>query len=190
MKYIQTKIDLIRASGFRLDVDLTANRGEITALYGPSGSGKSSILRIIAGLESQSSGVVVKTDSETWTDAGTFIPTHLRGIGYVFQQSRLFPHLDVSGNLKYAIQRKHQNTEISIEQVKQWLGLENLMNKSINKLSGGEVQRVSIARVLLNGANALLMDEPLGALDQRARKRILPYIDRRFPLSLRQSCNR
>ena len=176
MKYIRAKIDLHRDSGFHLNMDITVKRGEITALYGPSGSGKSSVLRLIAGLEN-GSNVEITTDSETWNARGVFVPAHQRGIGYVFQHSQLFPHLDVMGNLQYAIQRRHYQTDIELEQIKQWLGIEALINKPVDELSGGELQRVSIARVLLNGARALLMDEPLGALDQRARKRILPYID-------------
>ena len=177
MKYVQASINLTRDSGFNLNVDISAKRGEITALYGPSGSGKSSILRLIAGLDHENSGIEIKTDTETWASPNEFIPTHLRGVGFVFQQAQLFPHLDVRGNLKFAYQRKHQQTEVGIEQVTEWLGLARLLGKSIDQLSGGEIQRVSIARVLLNGSRVLLMDEPLGALDNRARKRILPYID-------------
>ncbi|MEO2175719.1 MAG: molybdenum ABC transporter ATP-binding protein [bacterium] len=177
MKSIHAQIDIHRSSGFHLETDIEIKHGEITALYGPSGSGKSSVLRIIAGLDHLSNGVTVKTDTETWNDSNVFVPTHLRGIGYVFQHAQLFPHLSVEGNLQYAIARRHQQTDIELEQVKQWLGIDSLLKKPISQLSGGELQRVSIARVLLNGAKALLMDEPLGALDQQARRRILPYID-------------
>jgi molybdate transport system ATP-binding protein len=135
------------------------------------------VLRIIAGLDHLPGGVTVKTDSETWNDSKLFVPTHLRGIGYVFQHAQLFPHLSVRENLEYAIRRRHQQTDIELAHVKQWLEIDSLLNKSTNQLSGGELQRVSIARVLLNGAKALLMDEPLGALDQHARRRILPFID-------------
>ena len=177
MKHIEAIVKVQRASGFSLDLDIKIQHGDITALYGPSGSGKSSVLRMIAGLEPKMPGVKVKTDAETWADSHVFVPTHKRGIGFVFQQTQLFPHLNVLGNLQYALQRKHQQSDIELAQVKQWLGIDAIINKPIDELSGGELQRVSIARVLLNSPRALLMDEPLGALDQRARMRILPYID-------------
>ncbi|MBV1877558.1 MAG: molybdenum ABC transporter ATP-binding protein [Pseudomonadales bacterium] len=183
MKYVRAKINIEQPSGFRLNVDILAKQGEITALYGPSGSGKSSILRLIAGLDGgyeQHNGqpaIEITTDNQVWTSSNEHIPTHLRGVGFVFQQAQLFPHLSVRGNLEFALRRKHQPTEINIQQVTQWLGLDNLINKPISQLSGGEIQRVAIARVLLNGARVLLMDEPLGALDLPARKQILPYID-------------
>ena len=187
MKYIKAALDLKNA-GFHLNVDITISSDEITGLYGPSGSGKSTILRLIAGLESNltrnnstsdhQAMIEVSTDQEIWSNENQFKPAHLRKIGYVFQHPQLFPHLSVLGNLQYAIQRKKNSTDIELEQVTQWLGIQSLLLKSPTDLSGGEKQRVSIARVLLSGAEALLMDEPLAALDHQAKHRILPYIDR------------
>lgn len=187
MKYINADLDL-KVADFHLNVNLSIFSGEITGLYGPSGSGKSTILRLIAGLEGGSSRQNfsndahsknnISTDQEIWSSKHEFKPAHLRKIGYVFQHAQLFPHLSVLGNLEYAIQRKQNATDIELEQVTQWLGIKGLLSKSTNDLSGGEKQRVSIARVLLSGAEALLMDEPLGALDHRAKHQILPYIDK------------
>jgi len=178
MEYIKASLDLSR-SDFHLNLDISIFKGEITGLYGPSGSGKSSLLRLIAGVESQSQKdkVDISTDKEIWSSADHYLAPHLRNIAYVSQESQLFPHLSVLGNLEYAIQRKQNETDIELAHVKQWLNIDKLINKSPEDLSGGEKQRVSIARALLNGARAMLMDEPLGALDHRARYRILPYID-------------
>ena len=185
MKYINASLDL-KISDFHLKVDLPISSGEITGLFGPSGSGKSTILRFIAGLEGKPEStkrenkakIDISTDEETWSNEHVFMPAHLRKVGYVFQHAQLFPHLNVLGNLQYAIQRKQHATDIELETVSQWLGIKSLLNKSTDDLSGGEKQRVSIARVLLSGAQALLMDEPLGALDHQAKHRILPYIDK------------
>ena len=178
MDYIKASLDVER-SDFHLNLELSIFKGEITGLYGPSGSGKSSLLRLIAGVKSQSpqDRVDISTNEEIWSSADHFIQTHLRSIAYVFQEAQLFPHLNVRGNLEYAIQRKRNKTDVDLNQVKQWLNIDGLLNKSTDDLSGGEKQRVCIARALLSGAQAMLMDEPLGALDHRARYRILPYID-------------
>lgn len=178
MEYIEVSIDL-RRMDFHLEIEMSILKGEITGLYGPSGSGKSSLLRLIAGVEPQSNldRVEISTSDGIWSGENHFLPSHLRGISYVFQEAQLFPHLSVQGNLEYAIQRKQNETDIELSHVKQWLDIEELMHKSVDELSGGEKQRVSIARALLNGAGAMLMDEPLGALDHRAKYRILPYID-------------
>lgn len=177
---IEAEIHLTRASGFSIEAGLTIPDSGVTALYGPSGSGKSTILRLIAGLERAGKGdsVTIRAGEEVWHDRDTFVPVHKRGIGYVFQQHQLFPHLTVKGNLDYATRRRHTNNGIDIDQISDWLALDDLMSKPVQQLSGGEAQRASIARVLLSGARCILMDEPLGSIDHSARARILPYLDR------------
>jgi molybdate transport system ATP-binding protein len=152
----------------------------ITGLFGPSGCGKSTLLRIIAGLESNARGRVV-FGGEAWQagTAGRFVPPHRRGVGYVFQEPRLFPHLSVAGNLAYAERRsRHVGNAIRTKDVVGALDLGSLLGRRTTGLSGGERQRVAIARTLLARPRLLLMDEPMAALDYRRKGEILPYIER------------
>jgi molybdate transport system ATP-binding protein len=169
-----------RPSGFTLNVELEIKPNGITALYGPSGSGKSTILKLLAGLERGGIDDNIKLVSEgiTWQDKDTFLVPEKRGTGLVFQQQQLFPHLTVEGNLQFAMKRQHTQTGLDLEQINEWLDITSLYAKKISQLSGGEAQRVAIARVLLNGARYILMDEPLGSIDSSSRSRILPYLDR------------
>ncbi|MFP6807039.1 MAG: molybdenum ABC transporter ATP-binding protein [Pseudomonadales bacterium] len=177
---ISIKAHLTRSSGFVIDVDIIIPPVGITALYGPSGSGKSTLLKLIAGLErgSDNDHIEITSGSTVWQNDKIFVPAEKRSIGYVFQQHQLFPHLSVQGNLDFAIKRQHVQSTIDFDQVAQWLDIQPLLNKKITQLSGGEAQRVAMARVLLSGARCILMDEPLGAIDSAARARILPYLDR------------
>ena len=164
--------------GFTLDLDLNIPSEGTTALFGPSGSGKTSLLRAIAGLERVPDGRLV-VDGEVWQDGDTFMPTHQRPIGYVFQEASLFAHLTVMGNLRYGMKRssageRHVNLDRAIE----LLGIEHLLERKPDRLSGGERSRVGIARALSVDARLLLMDEPLAALDVRRKKEILPYLER------------
>jgi molybdate transport system ATP-binding protein len=176
---IDADIQLQRALGFTLALNLSINSTGVTALYGPSGSGKSTVLRLLAGLErgAKNDHITITSDASIWQNSRRFVPAHARGVGYVFQQAQLFPHLSVRGNLEYATHRRRGNTPMSLTEVSHWLGISHLLEVSTRQLSGGEAQRVAIARVLLSGARCLLMDEPLGALDHAARLQILPYID-------------
>ena len=152
----------------------------ITGLFGPSGCGKSTLLRIIAGLERNARGRVACA-GEAWQAApgGRFVPPHRRGVGYVFQETRLFPHLTVSGNLAYAERRsRHAGNAIQLADVIEALDLQPLLARRPTGLSGGERQRVAIARTLMTRPRLLLMDEPLAALDHRRKGEILPYIER------------
>ncbi len=177
---ISADIHLTRNAGFILDVDITVRPRGITALYGPSGSGKSTLLRLLAGLErgTDKDRIRITSENTVWQDETTFVPPEKRGIGFVFQQQQLFPHLTVQGNLNFALNRQHTQNDLDVPQVYEWLHLMPLMGKEINQLSGGEAQRVAIARVLLNGAKCILLDEPLGSIDTASRSRILPYLDR------------
>ncbi len=150
----------------------------ITALFGPSGCGKSTLLRVISGLERRAKGRV-SFGGETWQDANRFVRPHLRGVGYVFQDTRLFGHRDVAGNLRFADRRSAGSPgRITFDDVVAALDLAPLLERRVHSLSGGEKQRVAVARTLLTRPRLLLMDEPLAALDMHRKADLLPYISR------------
>ena len=165
---------------FKLDVELVIPASGITGVYGRSGSGKTSLLRCIAGLEAAAQGFL-KVGDTVWDDAraSVSVPPQARGVGYVFQEPRLFPHLSVRGNLGYALKRRNGSEDpIDESTVIELLGIGHLLQRSTADLSGGEAQRVSIARALLRAPALLLMDEPLSSLDRARRDEVLPFLDR------------
>ena len=165
--------------GFALDVDLELPGRGVTALFGHSGSGKTTLLRCIAGLE-RASGRLSVGDA-VWQDGATFLPTHRRPIGVVFQEASLFPHLSVRGNLDYGIKRipaQYRPASADFQHIIELLGIGALLDRMPDRLSGGERQRVAIARALLTAPRLLLMDEPLAALDLARKNEILPYLER------------
>jgi len=168
----------ITYGAFSLAVDERLDIAGVTGLFGPSGSGKSTLLRIVAGIERDATGIV-RFGEETWQDdaAGTFVPAWQRPVGCVFQDARLFPHLDVSGNLQYADRRGRDNPVYGFSDVVSALELEDLLPRSVDALSGGERQRVAIGRTLLTRPRLLLLDEPLAAIDVRRKREILPYLE-------------
>ncbi|MBD8893370.1 molybdenum ABC transporter ATP-binding protein [Roseibium litorale] len=162
--------------GFSLDVDLDLPATGVTALFGHSGSGKTTTLRCIAGLN-RAEGTL-RVDGETWQDARYFLPVHRRSLAYVFQEASLFPHLSVRQNLDYGARRiPAGERRIEFGQAVDWLGLSALLDRRPTNLSGGERQRVAVARALLTSPRLLLMDEPLSALDHQSKKEILPYLE-------------
>lgn len=165
---------------FRLDVDLTLPGHGVTALFGHSGSGKTTVLRAIAGLEHAPGGYFALGDVVWQDDAkGIFIPTHQRSLGYVFQEASLFEHLTVEDNLEFGRKRIPQSERrFKQSDVTELLGIGGLLNRRPASLSGGERQRVAIARALLTAPQLLLMDEPLAALDLKRKQEILPYLER------------
>lgn len=177
---LESTIKLSRSSGFDLDVQIHIPSAGITALYGPTGSGKTTLLRCIAGLErgSKTDDIQINYSGAWWQKRNKFVPPHERGIGYVFQDAKLLPHLNVQGNLDYARKRNRSGQEADLNQIIDWLSLQQLLDKSVQQLSGGEIQQVAIARALATGPRLILMDEPLSALDQHARARILPLLSR------------
>ncbi|NMZ09854.1 molybdenum ABC transporter ATP-binding protein [Pseudomonas proteolytica] len=167
-------------SGFSLDVDLKLPGRGVTALYGHSGSGKTTCLRCIAGLERAGDGFVQIND-QVWQDSrnGVFVPPHKRALGYVFQEASLFPHLSVLANLEFGLKRIPKGQRrVDLAQATQLLGIGHLLDRHPQHLSGGERQRVGIARALLTSPQLLLMDEPLAALDSQRKGEILPYLER------------
>jgi len=174
-------IDIEHTRGtFRLAARFTSQPG-VTALFGHSGSGKSSLVDIVAGLIKPQRGMVA-VDGQTLVDTarGVFVPKHRRRIGYVFQDSRLFPHLTVRQNLLYGrwFSRGDGGAAGDFGSIVDLLGIAALTERKPDSLSGGEKQRVAIGRALLAHPRLLLMDEPLASLDEARRAEILPYIER------------
>lgn len=174
------EIDLRRRlEGFDLNASFRSD-ARLTALFGKSGAGKTTVINIIAGLIRPDSGrVVVKGETLIDSARGVFAPKHRRRVGYVFQDARLFPHLSVRQNLLYG--RWFAPSEgggMGVDHVIALLGLEALLQRRPQGLSGGEKQRVAIGRALLARPRLLLMDEPLAALDEQRKAEILPYIER------------
>lgn len=163
--------------GFALDIDFTAPATGVTALFGPSGAGKTSILRCIAGLTRLAQGEIAFA-GETWQDARGFVPAHCRPVGYVFQDANLFAHLSVADNLHFGLKRAATaRPVVGFDAVVDRLGLGKLLARSPERLSGGERQRVAIGRALLAQPRLLLVDEPLSAVDLPARDGILSLLE-------------
>ena len=176
---IQMRLKL-RYSGFVLDVDLQLPGRGVTALYGHSGSGKTTCLRCIAGLERADQGFIQVND-EVWQDSDNrvFVAPHKRALGYVFQEASLFPHLSVLANLEFGLKRiPKPQRRVDMAHATELLGIGHLLDRHPQHLSGGERQRVGIARALLTSPKLLLMDEPLAALDAQRKSEILPYLQR------------
>lgn len=176
---IQARFRLTQGA-FTLDVDLHLPGRGVTALFGPSGSGKTTVLRCVAGLAMPEPGYL-RVNGQVWLDTarGVLVPAHRRGIGYVFQEANLFPHLNVRGNLLYGYRRVPPAARrVAPADAAALLGIDHLMERMPDRLSGGERQRVGIARALLTSPDLLLMDEPLAALDGRRKQEILPYLER------------
>ncbi|RLA51499.1 MAG: molybdenum ABC transporter ATP-binding protein [Gammaproteobacteria bacterium] len=164
--------------GFELRLDCELPARGITAVYGPSGSGKSTLLDCIAGLRRPNPGSILRFRDETWQDMRQFTAPWERRIGYVFQDARLFPHLNVQQNLDYAMTRRSQPGDISLDKVVKWLELTDLLTRTPGGLSAGQKQRVAIGRALLCAPRLLLLDEPLANLDHAASQQCLGYLQR------------
>lgn len=152
----------------------------LTALFGASGSGKTSLIRLIAGLL-RPARARVTLDGAVLVDTASrrFVPAHRRGIGYVFQEPRLLPHLSVRQNLLYGRWfNRHRRDAIEFDRIVELLGIGKLLARPPGALSGGEAQRVAIGRALLARPRLLLMDEPFAAIDAPRREEILPYVER------------
>ena len=146
---------------FSLDVDVKIPDVGVTGVFGPSGSGKTTLLRCIAGLE----------------PSADELPAHKRRVGYVFQQPQLFPHMDVQANIRYGLKRASDKTA-NVDEIVRMLDIDDLLARRPDSLSGGEAQRVAIARAFCQSPRMVLMDEPLSAVDETRKDRLLPYLDR------------
>jgi molybdate transport system ATP-binding protein len=174
------RVDVFKQLGEFIIEASFASEGRVIGLFGASGAGKTSLINMIAGLLRPDRGTIA-IDGETLDDTST--RTHLaayrRRIGYVFQDARLFPHLDVRDNLDYG-RRMNRLTEDAAQwrRVTELLDIGGLLDRRPGKLSGGERQRVALGRALLSQPRLLLMDEPLGSLDEERKEEILPYLVR------------
>lgn len=167
----------LQHKAFHLSVQTALDSSGVTAIYGHSGAGKTTFLRWLAGLEKNTAGHLVFND-QVWQDENTFLPTQQRQIAYVFQEARLFPHLTVRGNLQYAYHRRFNNNGPSLEHVCDWFDMSHLLENDVTSLSGGEQQRVAMARALLSSPRLILMDEPLESLDQQSKEHILQHLEK------------
>jgi molybdate transport system ATP-binding protein len=174
MSQLVVDVELERGD-FLLAVQEAFDLAGITAIFGASGSGKTSLLRVIAGLEPATRGRIRFRDTY-WQDGRRRLPPEVRNVGYVFQEGRLFDHLDVRGNLQFPLRRRQSAGTIGFDSTVTALGLEPLLGRRPASLSGGERQRVAIGRALLTNPELILMDEPLSSLDLARRRELLALI--------------
>lgn len=162
-----------------LDVDVVLPSRGVSAIFGRSGAGKSSLINAVAGIVEPTRGRIAVGGRIFFDhDASINLPIEARGVGYVFQDSRLFPHLSVTGNLRYGLKRSRGPRPVDWDSVIDVLGLTQLLDRRPHHLSGGERQRVALGRALLRQPDLLLMDEPLASLDAPRKAEVLPYIER------------
>jgi molybdate transport system ATP-binding protein len=162
--------------GIHLKVAVELPNSGLTVFFGPSGSGKTSVINLLAGLMKPDKGFIKVHDRVLFdSEKRINVPPYDRRLGYIFQESRLFPHLTVSSNLRYGYQ---EGKQITFDEVVELLGIGHLLKRRPHHLSGGEKQRVAIGRALLTNPDLLLMDEPLSALDELRKEEIIPFIKR------------
>jgi len=178
----------LRRGRFSLDVEAGFPSRGVTAVFGTSGAGKTSLLRCIAGLEAAEESYF-ELDGTRLDDSasGLCVPAHRRHVAFVFQEPRLFDHLNVEANIRYGQRRSDRTPPADFEELVDILGIDALLARAPSGLSGGEAQRVAIARALMSAPRLVLMDEPLSALDAARRQEVLPFLERlhaRLPVPL------
>ena len=179
---------VLRRARFSLNVEAEFPSRGVTAVFGASGAGKTSLLRCVAGLE-RAEEAYLELDGTRLDDlaSGLCLPAHRRAVAFVFQEPRLFSHLSVEANIRYGQRRCDRSPAVGFEELVEILGIEALLARAPSGLSGGEAQRVAIARALMSAPRLVLMDEPLSALDAARRQEVLPFLERlhaRLPVPL------
>jgi molybdate transport system ATP-binding protein len=165
----------LRQGDFTLEIHERID-ARVTALFGPSGAGKTTVLDAIAGLRAPLDGSIALGERQLFSSANRVnLPPHRRHVGYVTQDVALFPHLDVRHNVLYG---RRDGQKLALEHVAGMLEVTGLLDRRIQQLSGGERQRIALARALMSAPDVLLLDEPLAAVDVERRRRILPYLER------------
>ena len=177
MSSLHARIALNRQDHFHLQVNAEIPLQGVTAIYGPSGCGKTSLLYCLAGLLQCEADSEIRFGDQVWQQDSIHLPAYERRIGFVFQDGRLFPHLNVAGNLAYA-EKRRRGAGPSRQEVCDWLQLQQLLEREVAELSQGQQQRVAIARALLSAPDILFLDEPLANLDLNSRAHILRHLER------------
>lgn len=173
MSSLALRINCAGEGGFRLAIACEVPAEGVTAVHGPSGSGKSTLLDCVSGLRTPEPGSVIRLGDTVWQNQDHNTPPWKRGIAYVFQDARLFPHLNVLQNLRYGMQRQTTRDAGKLDTIVQMLQLPELLSQDTDRLSAGQKQRVAIGRALLSNPQLMLLDEPLANLDQAARQHCL-----------------
>lgn len=166
-----------RLDKFSLDMRLELDGGGITAVFGPSGAGKTTLARLLAGLAAPDEGHI-EFDGEIFFDGrlGIDLPPERRGVGYMFQEHRLFPHMSVYQNLNFGSFAGGRRLNIDLRELAEFFGIAGLLKRSPASLSGGESQRAALARAILSATSFIVMDEPLSSLDEKRRWDLVAYI--------------
>jgi molybdate transport system ATP-binding protein len=176
MNYLELNTAFFRGNfTFSANLEITSR---VTTIFGPSGSGKTSLLYLLSGLLRPGKGTI-KINGQTIVDTHKqiYLPTHRRGAGYVFQEGRLFPHLDVKKNLKFGWKRNTHDQHY-FDEIIELLELNDLLDYAPSKLSGGQKQRVAIGRALMSNAQILLLDEPFTGLDPVLKKQVISLLNK------------
>jgi len=169
----------LQRKAFAIDVEFDIPSRGVLGIFGHSGSGKTTLLRCLAGLEKEVQGHI-EFNAQTWLSRSQNLSSQSRNIGYIFQEDRLFPHLNVQQNLDYGSVRSSTNNPAPLdrEHLFELLNIGHLLNRKPQQLSGGEKQRVAIGRALLKNPQIMLLDEPLASLDKKRKQEILPFLSR------------